>query len=71
MEWFSQNWIWVVLLAVAGAWFLSRARHGTLMGGSGHGMAHEGPQGEPKPGEANADKSGQAAGSSRHHHGCC
>jgi len=46
MEWLSQNWIWLVLVAGV-VWLLSRSRHGSLMGGYGaHGMAREGPSGE-------------------------
>ncbi|OGA30714.1 MAG: hypothetical protein A3G80_06135 [Betaproteobacteria bacterium RIFCSPLOWO2_12_FULL_62_13b] len=82
MEWLSQNWIWLVLIAGV-VWLLSRSRHGGLMGGCGaHDMAHEGPAGEVKPqgadaapAPANEEKAGQAAqrpaSSQRHGRGGC
>ena len=42
MEWLTQNWIW--LIVIAGMIFMMlRGRHGGLMGGccGGHDMAHE------------------------------
>lgn len=76
MEWLSQNWIWVVL-ALGALWLVSRARHGSLLGG-GHGMAHEGPGDAPRVQASDALSSNskeagdQAAGSShRHRGGCC
>ena len=49
MEWLSQNWIWLVLVAGV-VWLLSRSRRGgSAMGCCGaHDMAHEGPAGEGK-----------------------
>ena len=48
MEWLSQNWIWLVLVAGV-VWLLSRSRRGGSMGCCGaHDMAHEGPAGESK-----------------------
>ena len=49
MEWLSQNWIWLVLIAGV-VMMLSRGRHGGMMGGccGGHDMAREGPAGEGK-----------------------
>lgn len=84
MEWLSQNWIWVVLVAGV-IWLLSRGRHGGLMGGccGTHDMAREGPAGEDKARGADAaqppikvDTTGQPAtpAASSHRHGrggCC
>lgn len=83
MQWLSQNWIWLVLVAGV-IWVLSRSRHGGLMGGCGaHGMAREGPAGDGNTQRADAarplikeEKAGQAAErpASSHRHGrggCC
>ena len=42
MEWLLQNWIWIIV-AVGVVLLFSRMRHGAMMGGCGHDMAHEGP----------------------------
>ncbi len=49
MDWLSQNWIWLVLIAGV-VMMLSRGRHGGMMGGccGGHDVAHEGTAGEGK-----------------------
>ena len=83
MDWLSQNWIWLALIAGV-VWLLSRGRHGGMMGGCGaHGMAHEGPAGESKARSADdtqpagrEEKAGQPAqrSPSSHHRGrggCC
>ena len=43
MEWLSQNWIWLALIAGAVLLF-SRGRRYGAMAGCGHEMAHEGPR---------------------------
>jgi len=56
MEWLTQNWIWLVLVAGV-AWMLSRGRHGGSTGCCGahdHEMAHEGPAGKGKAQSADA-----------------
>lgn len=69
MEWLLQNWIWIVV-AVGAVWLFSRMRHGGMMGGCGHDMAHEGPPGDAA--KKAADAKGEQPGSSSHrHHGCC
>jgi len=66
MEWLSQYWIWIVV-AIGAVWLLSR-RHGGLMGGCGHDMAHEGPHQAPKAESADAPQSAvKKAGRG----GCC
>ena len=87
MEWLTQNWIWLVLVAAV-AWMFFRGRHGGSMGCCGtheHEMAHEGPAGEGKAQRADASRApakGQGPGTgqpaeqaaSSHHHGkggCC
>lgn len=84
MDWLSQNWIWLVLIAGV-VMMLSRGRHGGMMGGccGGHDMAREGPAGEDKarsadtpPPPAKEAMAGQAAEPSptSHKHGrggCC
>ena len=52
MEWLSQNWIWLALIAGV-MMFLSRGRQGGLMGGC-CGMAHEGPAKDGKDRSADA-----------------
>lgn len=79
MEWLSQNWIWLALIAGV-VMILSRGRHGGMMGGccGGHDMAREGPAGEDKarsadtpPPPAKEATAGQAAERSptSHKHG--
>ena len=85
MEWLTQNWIWLVLVAGV-AWMFSRGRHGGSMGCCGahdHEMAHEGPAGEGKAQSADASRApakgpgtGQQAEQSASPHlhgkgGCC
>ena len=83
MDWLSQNWIWLALIAGV-MWLLSRGRRGGMMGGcSAHGMAHEGPAGASKtPGADDThpagreEKAGQPAQRSpssdqRGRGGCC
>jgi hypothetical protein len=77
MEWLSQNWIWLALLAGVVLLF-SRGRHGA-MGGCGHAMAHDGPHESHKPAESEDSRSprpakeGAPGGNSAHRHrgGCC
>ncbi|HEX8009978.1 MAG TPA: hypothetical protein VF814_03430 [Casimicrobiaceae bacterium] len=75
MEWLTQNWIWIVL-ALGALWLVSRARHGSLLGG-GHGMAHGGPGDAPGAQASDTTPSEQkqaghhGTGSSRHRGGCC
>ena len=54
MEWLSQNWIWLALIAGV-IWLLSRSRHGS-MGGccGGHDTARESAAGEGKTKRADA-----------------
>lgn len=84
MEWLTQNWIWLVVIAGV-VWMLSRGHHGGLMGGccGTHDMAREGPAGEGKaqaadtsPPSIKEEMAGQAAepAASAHRHGrggCC
>lgn len=84
MEWLTQNWIWLVVIAGV-VWMFSRGRHGGLMGGccGTHDMAREGPAGEGKaqaadtsPPSIKEETAGQAAepAASAHRHGrggCC
>lgn len=79
MEWFSQNWTWIVLVAAIGLLFLGQRRG--LMGGCGaHHGGHEKAGGQSDPGNADVPTPvpGQEAGekqpnaSARHtHRGCC
>jgi hypothetical protein len=56
MEWLSQSWIWLVLVAGV-VWLVSRSRRGGAMGCCGaHDMAHEGPAGEGKAQGADASR---------------
>lgn len=83
MEWLSQNWIWLVVIAGV-IWMLSRRRHGGLMGGccGTHDMAREGAAGDGKAPRAETARppikegmAGQsvepAASSPRHGRGGC
>ena len=48
----------------------SRMRHGAMMGGCGHDMAHEGPPQDTAK-KAPDDKEAKPAATSHRHHGCC
>ena len=70
MEWLSQNWIWIVV-AIGALWFFSRMRHGGMMGGCGHDMAHEGPPQDAAKQAAGDKDPKPAASSHRYRGGCC
>lgn len=69
MEWLLQNWIWIIV-AVGVVLLFLRMRHGAMMGGCGHDMAHEGPPQDTAK-KAPDDKEAKPAATSHRHHGCC